>query len=98
MGRIAENPALRQSQKCSARTSGRCHPFPANPYVTSERLAVTVGKTPYVRFDLNDYTVPHTQVRKTLTVVADPERVRVLDGPLTVAAHPRCYDQGAQIE
>ena len=33
-----------------------------------------MGKTPYVRFDLNDYSVPHAQVRKTLTVVADPER------------------------
>ena len=31
--------------------------LPANPYPTDERLAVTVGKTPYVRFDLNDYSV-----------------------------------------
>ena len=51
---------------------------------------MTVGKTPYVRFDLNDYTVPHTQVRKTLTVVADPERVRVLDGAEVVASHRVC--------
>ena len=72
--------------------------LPANPYVTSERKEVTVGKTPYVRFDLNDYTVPHTQVRKTLTVVADPERVRVLDGAEVVASHPRSYDKGCQIE
>lgn len=72
--------------------------LPANPYVTDERLAVTVGKTPYARFDLNDYSVPHTQVRKTLTVVADPERVRILDGQEVVASHPRSYDKGAQIE
>jgi hypothetical protein len=39
-----------------------------------ERLAVKVGKTPYVRFDLNDYSVPHTHVRRTLTVLADPEQ------------------------
>lgn len=72
--------------------------LPDNPYPLEERLAVTVGKTPYVRFDLNDYTVPHTQVRKMLTVVADPGRVRVLDGQEVVASHPRSYDKGAQIE
>jgi len=72
--------------------------LPDNPYPLEERLAVTVGKTPYARFDLNDYTVPHTQVRKTLTVVADPEQVRILDGQEVVASHPRSYDKGAQIE
>jgi len=72
--------------------------LPANPYVTDERMAVSVGKTPYVRFDLNDYSVPHTQVRKTLTVVADPARVRILDGSEVVAAHARSYAKGEQIE
>ena len=72
--------------------------LPANPYVTDERIEVSVGKTPYVRFDLNDYSVPHTQVRKTLTVVADTERVRILDGAEVLASHPRSYDKGKQIE
>ena len=72
--------------------------LPGNPFPTDERKAVTVGKTPYVRFDLNDYSVPHTLVRKTLTVVADPERVRILDGHELVASHARSYDKAAQIE
>lgn len=72
--------------------------LPANPYVTDERVVVSVGKTPYVRFDLNDYSVPHIQVRKTLTVVADPDRVRILDGAEVVACHMRSYDKGQQIE
>jgi transposase len=72
--------------------------LPDNPYFTDERKEVVVGKTPYLRFDLNDYSVPHTQVRKTLTVVADPERVRILDDREVVASHPRSYDKGAQIE
>ena len=72
--------------------------LPANAYPLDERVEVSVGKTPYVRFDLNDYTVPHTQVRKTLTVVADPDHVRVLDGQVIVALHPRSYDRGQQIE
>ena len=72
--------------------------LPANPYPTDERLAVTVGKTPYVRFDLNDYSVPHTQVRKVLTVSASPQQVRVLNGTTVVATHPRSYDRAQQIE
>ena len=43
--------------------------LPDNPYSTDEREEVSVGKTPYVRFDLNDYSVPHTAVRRTLTVL-----------------------------
>jgi transposase len=72
--------------------------LPSNPYPVDERVEVTVGKTPYVRFDLNDYSVPHTEVRKTLTVMADPDHVRVLDAQVIVAEHPRCYDRGQQIE
>ena len=72
--------------------------LPDNPYPLDERKAVRVGKTPYVRFDLNDYSVPDTHVRKTLTVVADLEQVRILDGQTVVATHRRSYDKGAQIE
>ena len=72
--------------------------LPANPYVTDERVEVSIAKTPYARFDLNDYSVPHTCVRKILTVVADPKLVRILDGQEVVASHTRSYDKGEQIE
>jgi transposase len=72
--------------------------LPDNPYPVFERVAVSVGKTPYVRFDLNDYSVPHTQVRKTLTVVADPKRVRILDGQEVLANYLRSYGKGERIE
>ena len=72
--------------------------LPQHDYPVHERLEVQVGKTPYVRFDLNDYSVPHTQVRRTLTVVATPESVRILDGQTELASHVRSYDRGAQIE
>jgi transposase len=73
-------------------------PLPDNPYPLIERVAVKVGKTPYVRFDLNDYTVPHTSVQRLLTVLADPHEVRIVDGAELLACHPRSYDKGAQIE
>jgi hypothetical protein len=37
-----------------------------------------VQKTPYVRFDANDYSVPHTRVQRMLTVVASLTSVRGL--------------------
>lgn len=72
--------------------------LPGNPYPTEEQLQVSAGKTPYVRFDLNDYSIPHTHVQRVLTVRADPLRVRVLDGGDILADHPRSYDRKAQIE
>jgi transposase len=81
-----------------AREKPRLLELPANTFPTEERKDVSVGKTPYVRFDLNDYSVPHDQVRKTLTVLADPERVRILDGVKVVATHVRSYDSKQQIE
>jgi hypothetical protein len=72
--------------------------LPDNPYPVIERVAVSVGKTPYVRFDLNDYSVPHTQVGKTLTVLADPDQLRVVNGHQVLACHPRSYGKGEQIE
>jgi transposase len=72
--------------------------LPEHAFALGERVAVTVGKTPYLRFDLNDYSVPHTHVRRTLAVLADERTVRVFDGPAELARHARCWDRGQQIE
>jgi transposase len=72
--------------------------LPDNPFETDERVEVSVGKTPYIRFDLNDYSVPHTHVRRSVTVMASLTRVRVLDGSEVIAEHPRVYGKGEQIE
>ena len=72
--------------------------LPDNPFCTDERVEVRVGKTPYARFDGNDYSVPHTAVRRTLTVVASTATVRILDDTEVVASHPRSYDRHQQIE
>jgi transposase len=72
--------------------------LPNDNYPAHDRVDVRVGKQPYVRFDRNDYTVPHDRVRRTLTVLATPSRVRVIEGDQEVASHERCFDRGAQIE
>jgi len=72
--------------------------LPDNHWPTDERVEVKIGKTPYARFDLNDYSLPHTHTRKTLTVTASLEQVRILDGQEELAVHPRSFDKGQQIE
>ena len=72
--------------------------LPGNAFPTEEIKAVSAGKTPYVRFDLNDYSIPHTRVARTLTVAATLDQVRILDGQTVIATHPRSYDRRQQIE
>jgi transposase len=81
-----------------AEEAPRLLPLPDNPVPLLERVEVKVGKTPYVRFDLNDYSVPHTHVRRLLTVLADTHELRIVDGAQVLACHRRSYDKGAQIE
>lgn len=73
-------------------------PLPHVPFPAHERVEVEIGKTPYARFDLNDYSVPHDRTRRTLVVLADLESVRLTDGTEVVATHPRSWDRGQQIE
>jgi transposase len=73
--------------------------LPDNPFPCEEREQVDVGRTPYVRFDLNDYSVPHTYVRRTVEVHASLESVRIVAGATKViATHARSWGKGEQIE
>ncbi|MBK6717040.1 MAG: IS21 family transposase [Burkholderiales bacterium] len=87
--------SVRQAFEAEARS---LMALPEGVFELGERVAVKVGKTPYLRFDTNDYSVPHTHVRRTLTVWADEQWVRVLDGATELARHRRCWDSHAQIE
>lgn len=63
--------------------------LPDNPFPTEERVEVSVRKSPYVRFDLNDYSIPHTHVHRTLLVLATLETVRILEADQVIATHHR---------
>jgi hypothetical protein len=101
-GQAADRPCPEERQltvrQAFAQEQPRLLALPDTPFPTDEQVAVKVGKTPYVRFDLNDYSLPSTHVQRLVTVVASPQQVRVLDGATVLACHPRSYDQGAQIE
>lgn len=72
--------------------------LPDTPFPTDERREVKVRKTPYVRFDRNDYSVPHEFCRQQLVVSASTDTVRILKGAEEVARHARCYGRRKVVE
>ena len=56
------------------------------------------GKSPYIRFDGNDYSIPHHSVGRTLVVSATLDTVRILDAATVLATHRRSFDRGCQVE
>jgi transposase len=78
----------------------RLLPLPEHAFECDTVRPVTSGKTPYVRFDLNDYSIPHHLVGKPLTLIASETAVRItgaVDGTV-FAEHARSYDRGQTIE
>ena len=73
-------------------------PLPEHPFPCELVRSVASGKTPYIRFDGNDYSIPHTLVRRPLTLVATDTDVRLVDRATEVARHVRSYDQGQRLE
>jgi transposase len=81
---------------CQEQPSLLAHPD--NPFDTRERLQLRARKTPYIRFDLNDYSIPHQQVQKMLSVHSDLASVHIVDGDVLIAKHSRSFGKGEQIE
>lgn len=71
----------------------RLLPPPAHPFGTDLIVPVRSAKTIYVRFDLNDYSIPPEAVGRQLTLVASDTLVRILDGAAEIASHRRSYDR-----
>src|ERR1700730_8554977 len=71
----------------------RLLPLPLHLCNTDRIEAVRSRKTIYVRFDLNDYSIPPEAVGRQLTLVASDVTVRILDGSFEIARHARTYDR-----
>ena len=81
-----------------AEERGRLQVLPEAAFPAEDCVESHVGKTPYARFDGNDYSVPADRVRKTLTVHASVTNVRVLDGLDVVARHARSWGRQQVVE
>jgi len=101
-GTAAERPCPEDRERTVREIFEEEHPrlltLPDNPFPTEEIVAVKVRKSPYARFDLNDYSIPHTRVQRTLSVLASLDTVRILDDQEVIAAHARCFERDQQIE
>ena len=71
----------------------RLLPHPVHPFGTDRIVPVRSAKTIYVRFDLNDYSIPPEAVGRQLTLVASDTQIRILDGATEMARHQRTYDR-----
>jgi transposase len=71
----------------------RLMPLPVNRFDADQIVPVQSGKTIYIRFDTNDYSIPPASVGKQLLVAASESCVRILDGAHEVARHRRSYDR-----
>lgn len=76
----------------------RLLPRPEHPFETDLVLPARTQKTPYLRFDLNDYSIPEDFVRKELTLIVSDTTVRVLHGTQEIAHHPRSFDRHELVE
>jgi transposase len=72
--------------------------LPTHPFETDLVVPVRSEKTIYIRFDLNDYSIPHTSVGRPLSLVASETTVRFLEGNNEIARHRRSYDRHQRIE
>jgi transposase len=80
-----------------AEEQSRLLPLPQHPFPTDLVLPACSAKTIYVRFDLNDYSIPPETVGRPLTLVASATQVRILDGAAEIACHPRSYDRHQEV-
>jgi len=73
-------------------------PLPVNQFETDHLSTVKSDKTIYVRYDLNDYSIPPSATGKLLTLAAGQDRIRLFDGTTEIASHQRSYDRHARID
>ena len=76
----------------------RLLPLPEHPWECRVVRSVVSGKQPYVRFDRNDYSIPHYLVGKPLVLTATEKEVRITNGSHVFATHARSYDEKQVIE
>ena len=72
--------------------------LPAHPLDCDLVRPIRSGKTIYVRFDLNDYSIPPHAVGRLLTLAASSTTIRLLDGATEIARHKRSWDRHQLIE
>ena len=96
---VPGDPSRRPVRDALAEERERLLPLPASRFECDHVRPVASGKQPYVRFDRNDYSIPHDRIRQPLTLIASETEIRVTDAVGAVLArHARSYDSAVVIE
>jgi transposase len=95
---VPGDPTRRSVRDALAEERGRLLPLPAQRFECDHVRPVASGKQPYVRFDRNDYSIPHDRIRQPLTLIASETAIRITDGVAVLATHPRSYDSAVVVE
>ena len=97
--KVPGDPAGRLVRDALEEERPRLLPLAEHAFECDVVRPVASGKTPYVHFDLNDYSIPHHLVGKPLTLVASETLVRITNSAgLVFASHARTYDRKQVIE
>ena len=89
---------LRKVKEVWEEEKPRLLPLPEHDFPVIVRHPVRSGKMPFIRFDLNDYSIPYTLVQRPLSLVPSEDEVRIIDGAGEVARHRRSYDRGERVK
>lgn len=72
--------------------------LPSEHFPTYDRITAKVGKTPWVKFDRNEYSLPPQFVRREVSILSDHESVRIVADGQIVAEHQRSFGRKQAIE
>lgn len=73
-------------------------PLPAIPYKPYRIIQATIGKTAFVEFDTNRYSVPSDYATMPATILAYANHVEIVIGQRKVAYHARSFGRYQKIE
>lgn len=73
-------------------------PLPAVPYKAYRITQATIGKTAFVEFDTNRYSVPSDYVTMAATILAYADHVEIIVGQRKIAHHARSFGRYQKIE
>ena len=102
-GEAADRPCpedqRRTVRECFLEEQPRLLELPPDVFATEERVALSTRKSPYLRFDLNDYSIPHTHVGRTLEILATlADRAHLRGRRSSSPSTLRSFDKGEQVE
>lgn len=98
--KVPGDPAGRTVRDALKEEQPRLLALPEHPWNCDLMKGVCSGKQPYIRFDRNDYSIPHHLAGKPLVLIASESVVRITNGAggHVFATHARSYDEKQIIE